>query len=87
MNTDHVRFFISAIDEGSYAAAADKHYMSPEGISKAVRSLEKTTNATLVLRRNGRIEPTEDGRLLYAAGKEIIASIDNLKNDMDRSGD
>ncbi len=43
MNTEHLRYFITTVETGSYAEAARILYITPEGVSKAIKALEKIT--------------------------------------------
>ena len=41
MNTEHLRYFITTVETGSYAEAARILFITPEGVSKAIKTLEK----------------------------------------------
>ena len=40
MNINQVKYYISAVDCGSFSAAAAEHYITAQGVSKAIADLE-----------------------------------------------
>jgi len=49
MNTEHLRYFITTVETGSYAEAARILFITPEGVSKAIKTLEKDSKKTAAI--------------------------------------
>lgn len=65
MNTDKAAYFLSIVKEGSFSAAAAKHYISQTAISMQMASLEQELGTVLFLR-------TSRGAVLTKAGKKLL---------------
>lgn len=79
MNTEHMRYYIATVEEGSYAAASRMLYISPEGISKAIRTLEKDYGLTLIEKDGRNIRPTRAGLEFYRRAKELAEGLIDMR--------
>ncbi len=83
MQLDSLRYFLEVVNAGSITKAANNIYISQQGLSKAVQSLEKECHVTLLKRSsNGKILPTEAGEEFVAAAQSILKTVDSLKVQM-----
>ena len=78
MNLDHLRYFQTAVKLGSFARAAEIEYISAQGISKAVKELEKEFNVKLVYQSGKKIKPTLAGLEFYHLAAEVLEATDNI---------
>ncbi|TCV95180.1 LysR family transcriptional regulator [Biostraticola tofi] len=70
-----MKVFVSAIDLGSFTAAAAANDMSPTMVGKHIRYLEQQLETALIHRTTRRQGPTEAGKEYYARCREILASL------------
>ena len=78
MNVVHLRYFVAAAKEESYAAAAKRLYVTPQTLSKAVACLERSLGVELLVRNNRGIKPTPLGREVAARAERVLDAVDEL---------
>lgn len=66
MDVTQLGYFLAVAQEGSYVRAAEKLYISPQGLNKAIHKLENELKVTL-------FEPTGTGLALTAYGRALMA--------------
>lgn len=79
--------FVSAVELGSFTAAANAYNITPAMVSKHVTSLEKRLCATLLTRTTRRQKLTEIGRNYYDNCKRILAEITEAEAGAEAMGD
>src|SRR5918997_6082638 len=86
MTLQQLRYFLSAIDHGSFSAAAEALHMAQPSLSDQVRRLEAELGVPLFVRAGRRLELTEAGRLLrpqaertLQAAEEAAASVRDVR--------
>jgi DNA-binding transcriptional LysR family regulator len=79
VSLDQLRAFISAVDEGSFSAAARKLRRAQSAVSELVSNLEGQIGVTLFNRSERYPKLTPAGVLLAADARSVIANIDLLK--------
>lgn len=79
VSLDQLRTFIAAVDEGSFSAAARKLNRVQSAVSGWVGSLEQQIGVTLFDRSARFPVLTEQGVLLLADARNIVAGVDTLK--------
>lgn len=72
-------YFLRAVDEGSFAAAAAKEHMAQPSLSEQIRRLEHALGATLFVRTNSRLRLTDVGRQLVPKIKLAIDATADVK--------
>ena len=75
MDVRQLKYFIAVCDAGSFSAAAEKLFISQQGLSMAVLRLEKELSCTLLKRTAAGVELTEQGEYLLPRAKEIVAAV------------
>jgi len=79
MYTEHLEYFILAYEQRGFRAAAKLVPMTPQGIVKAVKSLETKFGVALFeSESNGSLRPTVYADELYRRAKKILVQFDNL---------
>jgi len=71
--------FVSVVDEGSFAAAAKKWFISSSVVSKRISRLESHLHAQLLQRTTRSLSLTESGQLFYAHWKRIKSEISDAE--------
>lgn len=79
MRIEHLEYLIKVVENGSITSAANELYISPQGVSQALKQLEKDLSIALFSRKGNKLEPTRAGRLAYESGKKILATNNELR--------
>ncbi|HTJ96241.1 MAG TPA: LysR family transcriptional regulator [Rhodocyclaceae bacterium] len=77
--------FVAIVDEGSFSAAAERLNQTPSGVSRTLSRLEKQLGVALIIRTTRRQELTEEGRLLLARARQILASLEETEAELSAS--
>ncbi len=76
MDWDKLRIFHAVADAGSLTHAGDQLHLSQSAISRQIRALEKSLNATLFHRHARGLILTEQGELLFDATRAMAKRLD-----------
>lgn len=74
----HLNYFIEVAKHKSFTKASKAMHLSQSTLSKVVKDLEEELNVELIDRSNKNIELTEAGEIVFAEGKAIIESLNDL---------
>ena len=74
---DELQAFTHVVDAGSISAAAEQLGQTASGISRALSRLEDKLGVTLLRRPTRRLELTEEGALLLAQARRILAAVED----------
>jgi DNA-binding transcriptional LysR family regulator len=69
--------FVVTVDSGTITGAAETLGVSENIVSKQLQLLNEDVGATLLLRNNRRLQPTEAGRIFYDVAKSALAQANN----------
>jgi len=72
MQTDYLRYFVDVATLGSMSAAAKKNFMSPQGVSRAITSLEAELGCELLKRDSNKVTLTQFGERILADTRELL---------------
>ncbi len=78
MNTRNFKCFQTLYEEKNLQNAANKLFLSPQGLSKIIKSLEDECGTTLFLRTKDGFVPTESGKIFYERSRFISKSINEM---------
>lgn len=81
MNTDHLRAFVLAVDEGTFEAAADLLRISGSAFSQRIKALEKEVGQVL-LTRTIPVTPTESGQKLLGIARQAVLLEDEARRSL-----
>lgn len=81
MNTDHLRAFVLAVDEGTFEAAADLLRISGSAFSQRIKALEKEVGQVL-LTRTIPVRPTESGQKLLGIARQTVLLEDEARRSL-----
>lgn len=74
-----LRFFMRLCRDKSIRKASQALFITPQGLSKAMKSLETELGVQLFTRSNEGIEPTEAGRLVAKKARLIVEAYENMR--------
>ena len=69
--------FVSTVATGSFTAAAERHGITPSGVSRAVTRLERTLGIRLLVRTTRRLRLSEEGEIFYESCRDGIGMMAN----------
>jgi DNA-binding transcriptional LysR family regulator len=79
VSLDQLRTFVSAVDEGSFSAAARKLNRVQSAVSGWINGLEAQIGVTLFERAGRFPKLTPQGALLLADARNVVSAVDTLK--------
>ncbi|MBP6117331.1 MAG: LysR family transcriptional regulator [Neisseriaceae bacterium] len=74
--------FQTVVDCGSITAAAEQLGLTVSGVSRALTRLEHKLDTPLLTRTTRRLDLTDEGRYVLAAGRDILHAVDRLEEQM-----
>ncbi|GAA1140212.1 ArgP/LysG family DNA-binding transcriptional regulator [Nesterenkonia lutea] len=81
MNTDHLRAFVVAVDEGTFEAAAALLQISGSAFSQRIKALEREVGHVLVTRTIP-VMPTESGTELLRIARQTVTLEDEARRSL-----
>lgn len=75
-------YFLTLADYGSISAAANALNMAQPSLSENIAKLERQLDVQLAIRSSRGIQMTEAGMMLVERGRDILASVDQLVEDV-----
>lgn len=78
MQIDHLKYLLVVIEAGSISQAAERLYISQQGLSQAIRQLEKQLGVTLLNRTGNKIFLSEMGTKIAEKARELLFKYDEL---------
>lgn len=77
-----LRCFISVVEEGTIAAAAQREHIAASALSKRISELETTLHTHLLSRTNKGVEPTAAGIALLSLARGVLHDLDEIYMEM-----
>ncbi|WP_250461914.1 LysR family transcriptional regulator [Microbulbifer litoralis] len=77
---ESMEIFARVAELGSFTAAADSLGLSRASVSGAVQQLEALLGTRLLHRTTRSVRLTQDGRVFYERGRDLLADMDELQN-------
>jgi DNA-binding transcriptional LysR family regulator len=82
---DDMRAFLTAIDRGSFSAAAAELGLTPSAVSKLLNRLENRLGVRLINRTTRRLALTPEGEIFAARARQIVADIAEAEAEVTRA--
>lgn len=82
MQTDYLRYFVDVATLGSMSAAAKKNFMTPQGISRSITSLENELGCELFRRDSNKVTLTRYGEQLLQDSRGLIERENSLRRNI-----
>jgi DNA-binding transcriptional LysR family regulator len=73
-----LRYFLRAVETGSFSAAAAVEYVAQPSLSDQIRRLERNIGAQLFTRTNRALQLTDVGKLIVPLAERTVRSADDL---------
>lgn len=80
MNQRQLKYFLEVYRTSSITLAAKELFISPQGLSKTIFSLEEELGVQLFLHKHNQIQPTPDAARLAIHAQHIINEYDVIEN-------
>lgn len=77
MDFEHIKYFIAAAEMQNYTKAADKLFITPSALSKAIKTLEQETGLPLFERAGRNISLTSYGKSFYKVCVETMETLNS----------
>lgn len=74
MRIESLELFLSVAEHGSVSRTAKQHFISQQGVSSALKVLEKELGTPLFTRGGPKLELTERGRAIASEAQRIVDS-------------
>lgn len=72
-----LRYFLSAVEQGSLSAAAEAHFIAQASVSEQIRRLEHVLGVTLFVRTNRRLILTDAGRTFLPYAERTVRAAED----------
>ncbi|MGN0372968.1 MAG: LysR family transcriptional regulator [Enterocloster sp.] len=82
MKINQMEYFAEVCRVGSVTRAARELHISQPSVTAAIHEMEKELNVNLFLRRNNKLQLTEEGAFVLERVKGILMSVDCLNRDL-----
>ena len=79
MRVETLDYFLEIVKCGSFTQAAENLYISQQGLSKAIKSLEKELDISLFEKEGKRVVLSSEGEILRSYAKDITGKCNDLK--------
>ena len=73
-----LKLFVSIVEEGTIAGAADREHIAASAVSKRVSELEETLRTRLLRRTNKGVVPTEAGLTLLQLARGVLHDLSGI---------
>ena len=80
MNQRQLKYFLEVYSLSSITLAAKNLYISPQGLSKTISSLESELGVQLFVHKHNQIQPTSEAARLAIHAQHIINEYDVISN-------
>lgn len=78
MKLEHMRLFMDVVENGSISQAADRAFISQQGLSTALKQMEKELELDLFYRSNKGVTLTDEGKQFYHCCENMIQFYDDF---------
>jgi DNA-binding transcriptional LysR family regulator len=82
MDIRSLRYFVETVRHNSFTKAAEALHVTQSTVSKMVHNLEYEAGGHLLVRDGRKLVLTDTGRVVYARGQAILASLGELKREI-----
>lgn len=86
MQIETLKVFCDLVESRSFSQSALRNFVTQSAVSQQIRNLESRFETALLTRNGKVITPTEAGRTLYEASKEILERYERMQSQMKAAG-
>lgn len=84
MQTDYLKYLLDVSELGSFSAAAEKSFITPQGVRRAIGVLEHEVGHPLVVRDGRSVRMTEYGSAILKNAKAVLEAQEQLRSEINR---
>jgi len=84
-NLIYLKYFIDAAESNNVSEAARKNFVTQSCVSQGIKKLEQTLKVDLTMHLKNRFKLTEEGKIVFAKGKQIFKSLDGILDEISQS--
>ena len=84
MKVEYCLYVLDVVETGSIRKAAEKRFITQQGLSQAIKSVERELGVEIFSRRGNRIEVTAAGQVVVEHLKQIASDYQDLLVDVSR---
>jgi len=77
-----LELFISVVEEGSIARAANRSHIAPSALSRRIADLEAAIGVALLIRSPSGVQLTEAGQHAYASARSIHGQLEGMAREV-----
>lgn len=82
---DQLKYFVAAVETGSFVSAGKRLNITPTSISHAVSAIENATGTDLLVRRRATgVIPNRDGKRFLSAARKVLLEFEYLSNEFNQ---
>ena len=74
MNLENVRYLLTALDTGSFSAAAAHFNLTPSGLNRQISALERELGTVLLLRSRRGVLPAQGAEPIITRLRDVVAA-------------
>ncbi len=82
MNITYLNSFIETVKQDSISKAAKNLHMTQSALSQQLQSLEKSLNASLLIRSNKGVNLTDEGEIVLSYAEALVNLYDNMTREL-----
>lgn len=86
MHIETLKVFCDVVESRSFSQAAARNFVTQSAVSQQVKNLESRLGTSLLIRESRSVVPTETGRILYQASKEILDRFERMNSELKSLG-
>ena len=86
MTLEQLKYFIDVAETLNITVSSRKFYISPQGLSRSLKSLQQELNTELFSFNKGKIELTQNGIIYYTKIKDLISQVDKINEEIKVKG-
>ncbi len=86
MQIETLKVFCDLVESRSFSQAAVRNYVTQSAVSQQIKALEGRFETPLLVRDGRSVSPTEAGRILHEAAREILDRFNSAKLEMKSVG-
>lgn len=79
VNLQQLRYLVATAEEGTMSAAARVCVVAQPALTRGVRGLERELGVVLFRRRGRSVELTDDGRVVVASARRVLAEVATIE--------
>ena len=86
MTLEQLKYFIDVAETLNMTISSQKFYISPQWLSRSLKSLQQELDVNLLSFNKGKIELTQEGLLYYTKIKDLVSEINRANEEIKTKG-